>query len=54
LLACESTRKAHFLIDFYGNTAVLEFAARWKKDVWSDPTVLARLKNDYRMVALYI
>lgn len=51
-LACAREQKKPLFIDFVGhacsNCKVME------QNVWSDPRVLQRLKNDYVVVALYV
>jgi thiol:disulfide interchange protein DsbD len=51
-LAAAKAQEKPLLIDFTGHGCVN--CRKMEENVWSDPQVLARLKNDYVMVALYI
>ena len=51
-LAAAKAQGKPLLIDFTGHGCVN--CRKMEENVWSDPQVLARLKNDFVMVALYI
>jgi thiol:disulfide interchange protein DsbD len=51
-LAVAKAQGKPLLIDFTGHGCVN--CRKMEENVWSDPQVLARLKNDFVMVALYI
>lgn len=51
-LAAAKVQGKPLLIDFTGHGCVN--CRKMEENVWSDPQVLARLKNDFVMVALYI
>ncbi len=51
-LAAAKSQGKPLLIDFTGHGCVN--CRKMEENVWSDPQVLARLKNDFVMVALYI
>jgi thiol:disulfide interchange protein DsbD len=51
-LAAAKAQNKPLLIDFTGHGCVN--CRKMEENVWSDPQVLARLKNDFVMVALYI
>lgn len=51
-LAAAKAQKKPLLIDFTGHGCVN--CRKMEENVWSDPQVLTRLKNDFVMVALYI
>lgn len=51
-LAAAKSQKKPLLIDFTGHGCVN--CRKMEENVWSDPQVLTRLKNDFVMVALYI